>query len=132
MTLRESSKELLKVCVHNDTLFLTNLNVIDYSLLVGWDETHRELVVGIIDYIRAYTFDKVLENLVKGTLPGRDAPTIIPPNPYKLRFRLAMDRYFCVLPDRESHLPQMMTSTGERPPVRATNEEEKSNRDRKA
>jgi 1-phosphatidylinositol-3-phosphate 5-kinase len=36
----------------NDTLFLSLINVVDYSILVGVDEENRQLVVGIIDYLR--------------------------------------------------------------------------------
>jgi 1-phosphatidylinositol-3-phosphate 5-kinase len=36
----------------NDTLFLSIINVVDYSILVGMDEQRNELVVGIIDYMR--------------------------------------------------------------------------------
>ena len=36
----------------NDTLFLSIINVVDYSILVGMDEDKNELVVGIIDYMR--------------------------------------------------------------------------------
>ena len=43
--------------VQNDTLFLSIINVVDYSILVGIDETKHEVVVGIIDYMRQ-VFDK--------------------------------------------------------------------------
>lgn len=46
--LRAHSKEILRGSLHNDTLFLSRLNVMDYSLLVGIDETSQELVVGIV------------------------------------------------------------------------------------
>jgi 1-phosphatidylinositol-3-phosphate 5-kinase len=111
LPLRESSKEHLKVCVHNDTLFLTNAQVIDYSLLVGFDEQSNELVVGIIDYIRLYTWDKQIETGVKLLTLDQHAPTIINPENYKLRFRKAMDRYFMVVPDRNSLLPEKEHAT---------------------
>lgn len=38
--------------VQNDTLFLSIINVVDYSILVGFDENTHEIVVGIIDYMR--------------------------------------------------------------------------------
>lgn len=38
--------------VGNDTLFLSIVNVVDYSILVGFDEDNGEIVVGIIDYLR--------------------------------------------------------------------------------
>ena len=50
--LRPHSKTVLKRCIWNDTMFLCNLQVMDYSLLVGIDETNKQLVIGIIDYIR--------------------------------------------------------------------------------
>jgi 1-phosphatidylinositol-3-phosphate 5-kinase len=45
---REQSKKLLRMSLFNDTLFLEKLNVMDYSLVVGVDETTNELVVGIV------------------------------------------------------------------------------------
>lgn len=48
-----------------DTEFLASLYVMDYSLLVGIDEGRKELVLGIIDYIRTFTWDKRLEMVVK-------------------------------------------------------------------
>jgi len=75
----------------------------DYSLLVGVDEERRELVLGIIDYIRQYTWDKHLETWVKasGILggPKNEAPTVISPREYKKRFRKAMSTYFQTVPD---------------------------------
>ncbi|KAJ3096281.1 1-phosphatidylinositol-3-phosphate 5-kinase [Phlyctochytrium bullatum] len=63
--IREHSKKLLRASVYNDTLFLSKLNVMDYSLLVGIDEEKRVLVVGIVDFIRTFTWDKKLESWVK-------------------------------------------------------------------
>jgi 1-phosphatidylinositol-3-phosphate 5-kinase len=45
---REASKALISMCVYNDAHFLSKHNIMDYSLLVGVDETNQELVVGII------------------------------------------------------------------------------------
>jgi 1-phosphatidylinositol-3-phosphate 5-kinase len=42
------AKALLGMTVWNDTLCLSSLNVMDYSLLVGIDEEKQQLVVGII------------------------------------------------------------------------------------
>jgi 1-phosphatidylinositol-3-phosphate 5-kinase len=78
----------------------------DYSLLVGIDEESKELVIGIIDYLRQYTWDKQLETWVKasGILGGsKDGlPTIISPDQYKKRFRKAMSKYFLTVPDQWS------------------------------
>jgi hypothetical protein len=85
----------------NDSLFLAGLNVMDYSLLVGVDADNNDLVVGIVDYIRQYTWDKHLETWLKASFgPQETNPTIISPKLYKERFRKAMDRYFVLLPSR--------------------------------
>ncbi|KAG0172341.1 1-phosphatidylinositol-3-phosphate 5-kinase [Apophysomyces sp. BC1015] len=100
--LRSHSKEMLRGSLHNDTLFLSRLDVMDYSLLVGVDEEKQELVVGIVDFIRTFTWDKKLESWVKesGILGGGGKePTIISPKQYRIRFREAMDRYFLMVPD---------------------------------
>ncbi|KAJ3029837.1 1-phosphatidylinositol-3-phosphate 5-kinase [Rhizophlyctis rosea] len=101
--IREHSKKLLRASVWNDTLFLSKLNVMDYSLLVGIDEENNELVVGIVDYIRTFTWDKKLESWVKETAflgGGGKEPTIVSPRQYKNRFREAMERYFLMVPDK--------------------------------
>lgn len=100
--LREQSKRILRTALFNDTLFLSNLNVMDYSLVVGVDTDKHELVVGIVDYIRTFTWDKKLESWVKDLgAGGKGEPTIVTPKQYKLRFRTAMERfYFPSVPDR--------------------------------
>lgn len=97
------SKSKLGITIWNDTLCLSKLDVMDYSLLVGVDEENGKLVLGIIDYMRTYTWDKQLETWVKrtGILGGNtktNVPTIISPKQYKKRFRLAMWNYFQLLP----------------------------------
>ncbi|KAL5230761.1 hypothetical protein ABZP36_029537 [Zizania latifolia] len=76
----------------------------DYSLLVGVDEEKHELVLGIIDFMRQYTWDKHLETWVKssGILggPKNASPTVISPMQYKKRFRKAMSAYFIVIPEQ--------------------------------
>jgi hypothetical protein len=96
----------------------------DYSLLVGFDEDTNEIIVGIVgkvfyikrvqkshyklivlffsDFIRTFTWDKKLESWVKesGMLGGgKKEPTIVSPRMYRRRFRLAIDLYFCMIPD---------------------------------
>ncbi len=98
---REHSKKLLKASVWNDTLFLARQNVMDYSLMVAVDEARKELVVGIIDCIRTYTWDKKLESWIKDrgfAGGGRNRPTVTSPKEYKSRFREAMDRYVLQAP----------------------------------
>ncbi|KAF7561339.1 hypothetical protein G7046_g2777 [Stylonectria norvegica] len=92
---REHSKKLLRASVWNDTLFLARQNVMDYSLMIAVDEARKELVVGIIDCIRTYTWDKKLESWIKdrGFAGGnRNRPTVTSPKEYKSRFREAMAR----------------------------------------
>ena len=89
-----------------DIAFVQSVDVMDYSLLVGVDEEKHELVLGIIDFMRQYTWDKHLETWAKvsGILggPKNASPTIISPKQYKKRFRKAMSTYFLMLPDQWS------------------------------
>jgi 1-phosphatidylinositol-3-phosphate 5-kinase len=95
------TKHLLQRAIWNDTSFLTSVNVMDYSLLVGVDKQKHELVFGIIDYLRQYTWDKQLETWVKTSLvvPKNVSPTVISPKDYKKRFRKFMAKYFLTVPD---------------------------------
>ena len=45
---RPHSKAILSRAIHNDTEFLSQQMVMDYSLLVGIDEARSELIIGII------------------------------------------------------------------------------------
>ena len=89
---------LLLLSIYNDTLFLSKLGIVDYSLLllIGNSESPDEKVIrlGIIDYIRKYTWDKQVERPVKTTINGFNAPTIINPTDYKNRFIKAFENYF--------------------------------------
>lgn len=106
----------MRGALFNDSKFLAEINVMDYSLVVGVDSQNSELVVGIVgmytvsrhyftsltsivDYIRTYTLDKKLENWVKdsaflGGGANKGEPTIISPKNYSDRFLSAMERYF--------------------------------------
>ncbi|KJK92811.1 hypothetical protein H633G_03187 [Metarhizium anisopliae BRIP 53284] len=99
---REHSKKVLRASVWNDTLFLARQNVMDYSLMIAVDEERKELVVGIIDCIRTYTWDKKLESWIKDrgfAGGGRNRPTVTSPKEYKSRFREAMARYILQAPN---------------------------------
>lgn len=104
--LGSKAKRSLERAVWNDTSFLASVDVMDYSLLVGVDDERKELVLGIIDFMRQYTWDKHLETWVKasGILggPKNASPTIISPKQYKKRFRKAMTTYFLTVPDQWS------------------------------
>ncbi|QLQ78428.1 hypothetical protein HG537_0A06750 [Torulaspora globosa] len=99
----EYDKKLLRASLWNDTLFLAKMNVMDYSLVVGIDNEGHTLTVGIIDFIRTFTWDKKLENWVKekGLVGGSSSkkPTVVTPKQYKNRFREAMERYILMVPD---------------------------------
>ena len=116
---REHSKKLLRWSIYNDTLFLSRVNVMDYSLMIAIDENRKELVVGIIDCIRTYTWDKRLESWIKDR--GKNKPTVTSPKDYKNRFREAMGRYVLQAPNcwhqfGSSDFPGRQVRTGE--PVR--------------
>ncbi|XP_047360824.1 1-phosphatidylinositol 3-phosphate 5-kinase isoform X1 [Vespa velutina] len=105
--IRSHSKVVLNKAIRSDTKFLADNSVMDYSLLVGLEPSSGELVLGIIDYIRTFTWDKKLETMVKksGILGGQGKlPTIISPEEYRARFIAAMHRYFLPVPDRWSDL----------------------------
>jgi hypothetical protein len=46
--LREHSKRILRGALNSDSKFLADINVMDYSFVVGVDSTNNELVVGIV------------------------------------------------------------------------------------
>ncbi|KAL3939330.1 MAG: hypothetical protein SGBAC_005933 [Bacillariaceae sp.] len=102
MPMNDRAKAVFHMSILNDTLFLSIINVLDYSILVGIDEENNELVVGIIDFMRQYDILKQMERVGK-SLPmvvGSEAPTIIQPPLYKARFTNAMERYFMTVPSK--------------------------------
>ena len=102
MPMNDRAKAVFHMSILNDTLFLSIINVLDYSILVGIDEEKKELVVGIIDFMRQYDILKQMERVGK-SLPmvvGSEAPTIIQPPLYKARFTNAMERYFMTVPSK--------------------------------
>ena len=60
---REHSKKLLKASVWNDTLFLSKQNVMDYSLMAGFDDLKQDIIVGIIGKHRPGTTSFFLSSL---------------------------------------------------------------------
>lgn len=94
------SKRTMRKAIEEDSEFLASANVMDYSLLVGVDDVRRELVVGIVDYIGAFTWYKKMESKGKTTLkPGKEV-TVLPPLQYKERFCAAVQSYFADVPDK--------------------------------
>ncbi|RWS02330.1 Csa-PIP kinase-like protein [Dinothrombium tinctorium] len=98
--IRNHSKRVLQAAIGNDSSFLASLSLMDYSLLVGIDEDCKEFIVGIIDYIRNFTWDKKLEMMVKSVGAHGKTPTIVAPDVYRERFCERMDQYFLYVPDK--------------------------------
>ncbi|KAI9726934.1 MAG: 1-phosphatidylinositol-3-phosphate 5-kinase [Chrysothrix sp. TS-e1954] len=94
--IRNHSNSFLASSISNDTLFCSKQNVMDYSLIVGLYDDRQELSVGIIDYIRTYTWDKKLESWIKDR--GKHKPTVRSPKDYRNRFRRSISRYFPLAP----------------------------------
>ena len=84
---------VLSSAVQNDSSFLCSHSIIDYSLLVGI--VGDEIVVGMIDFIRTFTWDKKWEYELKTHFtPGSTPPTILHPEKYKERFVKSVKKYF--------------------------------------
>ncbi|CAF3552282.1 unnamed protein product [Rotaria socialis] len=98
---RLHTKWTLMKALNADTQFLSKHGIVDYSLLVSChnDEQQSIVFVGIIDYIRTYTWDKKIETIVKSMSSVGQSPTVISPEHYRTRFLRRMDQYFPVVPD---------------------------------
>ncbi|XP_011497004.1 PREDICTED: 1-phosphatidylinositol 3-phosphate 5-kinase [Ceratosolen solmsi marchali] len=112
--IRPHAKDVLNKAIEEDTKFLADNCVMDYSLLVGLEPNSDELVLGIIDYLRTFTWDKKIETIVKksGILGGQGKlPTIVSPVEYRARFIAAMHKYFLPVPDRWTGLSRGVITT---------------------
>jgi len=100
--LKHRAKNYFDKACSSDTEFLSSIKIVDYSILVGFDEDSHEIVVGIIDYMRQYDFVKKMERFGKsmGMVTGQAEPTIIQPPMYCKRFSAAMEKYFMSVPDK--------------------------------
>lgn len=78
--------------IENDSFFLSEHNLIDYSLLLIIDKKLGIVRMGIIDYLRIYTWDKQLEHMGKIVINAGTIPTITNPNDYGERFRIALKK----------------------------------------
>lgn len=94
LILDDESGTYLHKSIHNDTLLLSKMNVMDYSLLAAIDEKNKTVKAGIIDVLREFNNAELLEYHAKRAINFGENPTIIEPNRYKQRFRIAMKRYF--------------------------------------
>ena len=112
------SIECLKYLIKKDTNFLTNHNLMDYSLLFGvfkiQDKAlleknipsltnmfiskfkHYVYSISIIDYLQSYSAQKKLENVLKsiGNPSKKDKLSCLPPQEYAKRFMKFM---FCTV-----------------------------------
>lgn len=86
-------KREIALAFQKDAEFLCRMNRVDYSLLLILDDEQMTCKIGIIDYLREYTFDKQLEHYGKKYI-HRATPTIVDANSYMKRFISAMDRTF--------------------------------------
>lgn len=86
LIIKPEDKQNFDAEVWNDTLFLYQQNIVDYSLLLVLDTENFKFNYGIIDYLEQYTFERAIESKYK-TVVGTELPTIIYPKEYKNRFR---------------------------------------------
>mmetsp|Transcript_46987 Transcript_46987/g.77981 ORF Transcript_46987/g.77981 Transcript_46987/m.77981 type:complete len:1540 (-) Transcript_46987:280-4899(-) len=102
--IEEKTKDEMRHAIRNDSKFLCDMEVVDYSVLVGLNESTRVMAIGIIDYVRQYTWERRIETGVKsmGMITGKASPTVISPENYKVRFQLATERYFMMAPVQTS------------------------------
>ncbi|RHY08494.1 hypothetical protein DYB36_001442 [Aphanomyces astaci] len=112
------SYDKLVEAIRNDVHFLSDNNIMDYSLVIGYapevpvnvDDhdgtnhdvtTNRVLLVGIIDYLRHFDFLKRMESVGKSVtmIAGQAAPTVVQPKQYAKRFVDALEQtYFMPVP----------------------------------
>ena len=85
----------LRDCVHNDTLYLESLQVMDYSILLGIDVETGTLVAGVIDYLRQYDTKKAIERQAKRVLQTQTNQSAIEePHKYRARILAMLDTLF--------------------------------------
>lgn len=111
----EHSKKLLMEAIYRDSEFLRVHGVMDYSLLVGFDEQFAEYSVGIIDYVRLFNWEKEIEFRVKKIGKTID-PTIVHPSQYQRRFLDAINEYFVEVPDKWHPFMRLVPLAGTRVP----------------
>ncbi|GAA5878561.1 hypothetical protein JCM1840_007450 [Sporobolomyces johnsonii] len=104
------SRTLLLDALSNDVEFLSSNGGIDFSLLVGVDDSRSTLVVGLIDTLGVFNTLKVLEHQAKTAVKlalasDSSSVTVLPPSEYAKRFLSAMERYFVAVPDKWSKPP---------------------------
>ncbi|RHY34521.1 hypothetical protein DYB32_000890 [Aphanomyces invadans] len=106
MPMHESALDVLKTAMINDSTFLASVDVVDYSMLVGYNPQKQEIVVSIIDYIVKYDLMKRLEHHGKRLLQDEGEITVLNPKQYTKRFQTAMTKYFTSIPSRYTAILQ--------------------------
>lgn len=100
------SKRILREAIAADAKFLSANSIVDFSLLVGVDEDKKELAVGLVDAIGAFTFFKALESkgkqlASKGLVNDKGAAgrvTVVSPNLPKLPDYISSDSISLTFP----------------------------------
>lgn len=78
--IRSHCKAVLRASIHSDSQFLSSHLIIDYSLLVGRDDTNNELVVGIIGRLSlAFSCFQLVKLLSSGLGVYSTLRTVLPP-----------------------------------------------------
>ncbi|UKK02367.1 hypothetical protein MACK_001726 [Theileria orientalis] len=78
----------------SDLNFLSRINIVDYSMLLRISPSQSIITLGIIDFLRPYTWDKQIETVGKRLANIGQEPTIVSPNEYKTRFFNFIQRIF--------------------------------------
>ncbi|KAI9333558.1 hypothetical protein BDR26DRAFT_823439 [Obelidium mucronatum] len=95
--LEAPAKQALLDKLESDVAFLSDVNMMDYSFLVGINRAATEIRVGIIDFIGAYTMLKKMETTGKTAFRGN--ATVIPPVKYADRFLKGIKKHFVEVPN---------------------------------
>ncbi|KAG6852316.1 hypothetical protein C0991_000959 [Blastosporella zonata] len=103
MLVHPHSKQVLRTAIRSDADFLAKSNIMDYSLLVGVDEEHKQISCGLVDTIGTLFRHLCRLGLIAkhGLNSGKDI-TVIPPAEYQERFVSALEGYFLACPDKWS------------------------------
>ena len=100
LLLPSEAHQAIADALSNDTQYLAESNIVDYSLLVGVDPERHIIVVGIIDYLRQFDLVKQVEMNIKmaASYATNAEVTIQPPRKYQERLMAAAGRCFASSP----------------------------------
>jgi 1-phosphatidylinositol-3-phosphate 5-kinase len=85
-------KRWINEAIQNDTSFLAEKHVVDYSMLLIINEDDNSVKMGIIDYSVLYNMARALERGGKKLIRGA-TPTMTNPKEYRERFIRSMNKY---------------------------------------